>query len=79
MKTDEVDLLVMNRIPLSIQFEIIRTGKIICNNDNDYRIEFELITSAKYWDFKRLKDEYDRYSLQRMKRRYFKGVDDESQ
>ena len=70
MKTDEIDLLVMNRIPLSIQFEIIKSGKIICNNDNDHRIQFELIASAKFWDFKRVKDEYDKYSIQRMKSNY---------
>lgn len=70
LRTDEIDLLTLNQAPLSMQFEIIRTGKVICNNDNNQRIDFELKTCAKYWDFKKLKDEYDSYSLKRLKRKY---------
>lgn len=70
LRTDEIDLLVLNHAPLSMQFEIIRTGKAICNNDNNQRIDFEIKTCAKYWDFKKLKDEYDSYSLKRLKRKY---------
>lgn len=75
LRTDEIDLLVLNHTPLSLQFEIIRTGKAICNNDNNQRIDFEIKTGAKYWDFKKLKDEYDSYSLKRLKRKYEEHVD----
>jgi len=70
--TDEVDLFVMNKIPLSMQFEIIYSGEIICNNDNDTRTDYEVLTCAKYWDFKHLEDEYDRQSLKRLKETYLK-------
>ena len=70
LRTDEIDLLVLNHVPLSMQFEIIRTGKAICNNDNDRRIDFEIHTCARYWDFKKLKDEYDSYSIRRLKHKY---------
>ncbi|HEX9971802.1 MAG TPA: nucleotidyltransferase domain-containing protein [bacterium] len=70
LRTDEIDLLVLNHVPLSMQFEIIRTGKTICNNDNDRRIDFEIHTCARYWDFKKLKDEYDSYSIRRLKHKY---------
>jgi predicted nucleotidyltransferase len=70
LRTDEIDLLVLNDAPLSMQFEIIRTGKTICNNDNNQRTDFEVLTCARYWDFKKLRDEYDRYSLKRLKQKY---------
>lgn len=70
LQTDEIDLVVLNQAPLSMQFEIIRTGKVICNNDNARRIDFEINTCASYWDFKKIKDEYDGYSLTRLKRKY---------
>jgi len=70
LRTDEIDLLVLNHAPLSMQFEIIRTGKAICNNDNNRRIDFEIHTCARYWDFKKLKDEYDSYSIKRLKHKY---------
>ncbi len=71
LQTDEIDLLVLNQAPLTLQFEIIRTGKVICNNDNNQRIDFEIRTCARYWDFKKIKDEYDSSSLKRLKRTYF--------
>lgn len=72
LHTDEIDLFVMNKIPLAMQFEIIYSGQLICNNDNNERTDYEVLTCAKYWDFKRLEDEYDRNSLARLKEKYLK-------
>ncbi len=72
--TDEIDVLVLNQAPLVMQFEIIRTGKRICNNDNDRRIDFEVRACNRYWDFKRLKDEYDHYSLKSLRQKYEDNV-----
>ena len=72
LRTDEIDLFVMNNIPLRMQFEIIYSGKVICNNDNNQRTDYEVRTCARYWDFKKYLDEYDRCSLQRLKEKYVK-------
>ncbi|MDZ7261754.1 MAG: nucleotidyltransferase domain-containing protein [candidate division KSB1 bacterium] len=73
LHTDEIDLFVMNKLPLSMQFEIIFSGQIICNNDNNKRTDYEVLTCAQYWDFKKLEDEYNRYSLKRLKEKYLEG------
>lgn len=70
LRTDEVDLLVMNQSPLSLQFEIVFSGELLCNNDNNRRTEYEVMTCSKYWDFEKLEEEYNRFSLRRLKEKY---------
>lgn len=70
LRTDEIDLVAMNHAPLSLQFEIIFSGELLCNNDNEPRTDYEVRTCAMYWDFKRLEDEYNRFSLKRLREKY---------
>jgi len=70
LRTDEIDLVVMNHAPLSLQFEIIFSGELLCNNANDIRTDYEVRTCSMYWDFKRLEDEYNRFSLRRLREKY---------
>ncbi|MGQ9628980.1 MAG: type VII toxin-antitoxin system MntA family adenylyltransferase antitoxin [bacterium] len=66
--TDEVDVVILNKVPLSFRFEIISTGNLLASSDEEARTDFEVRTMQEYWDYRRIEEEYDRHFLERIKR-----------
>ena len=58
LKTEEVDLIILNEAPLRIQYGILANKELIYNRDNDKRVDFEVMVYSHYFDFKHLLDEY---------------------
>lgn len=48
--TDEVDLVILNEAPLSLQFQVLKTGKLLFSKDEKARIDFETKTIDYYLD-----------------------------
>lgn len=46
-----VDLVVLNRAPVELQYNVIATGKLIYEADLASRVEFEAQTLSRYGDF----------------------------
>ncbi|MGQ9631107.1 MAG: hypothetical protein ACUVXI_12495 [bacterium] len=46
-----VDVRVLNFAPLSFRYSVIRAGVPIFVRDDDARVDFEVLTLAKYFDF----------------------------
>ena len=51
MGTDEVDLVLLNESPLSLRFEVLRTGRVLFSKDEAQRISFVARTYQSYCDF----------------------------
>lgn len=59
LHTDEVSLVILNKAPLSIAFGVITHSKVLFSQDEPTRLDFEEITTRKYFDFKHYLDLYD--------------------
>lgn len=53
--TDEVDLVILNEAPLYLQFEIIKTGKLLFCHNHLTRIKFQSKIMMFYLDTERLR------------------------
>jgi uncharacterized protein len=58
-KTDEIDLLILNNVPLSVQFGVIKEKSIIYYSDFEKMIDFENIVILDYLDIKPYRDEFN--------------------
>ncbi len=59
IETDEFDLIDINAAPLTMKYQIIRTGKILYARSNKERADFEERTRALFFDFEpRLREYY---------------------
>ena len=67
LRTDKVDLIVLNLAPLRIQYEVITKGEVLYSADDVARAEFESYSLRRYWDFEKYLEEYDRCFLIRIK------------
>lgn len=46
-----VDIRILNHAPISFSQEVIRHGKVLLDQNIDYRADFENLTLKKYFDF----------------------------
>jgi predicted nucleotidyltransferase len=46
-----VDVRIINHAPLSFQYGVIKNGEILLVRDDDRRVDFEVLTLSKYFDF----------------------------
>ena len=58
-KTDEIDLLNLNNVPLSVQFGVIKEKSIIYYSDFEKMIDFENKVILEYLDIKPYRDEFN--------------------
>ncbi len=56
----EVDLRILNGVPVEFQYEVVKTGRVIFVRDESVRIAFEADVLAKYLDLRHLYDRMDR-------------------
>jgi predicted nucleotidyltransferase len=50
IKTDKIDLIILNDSPLLLSFNVVHDGIIICANDEKKRIQFETKIMSFYFD-----------------------------
>lgn len=66
LQTDEVDLVVLNRAPLSLKMKILESREVIVDNNPFLRHRYESLTMREYFDFAFLEEGI-------LKRRYLDG------
>ena len=67
LRTDNVDLIVLNLAPLRIRYEVITRGEVLYSADDGARADFESYSLRRYWDFKKYLEEYNHCFLTRIK------------
>lgn len=63
LKTDDVDLVILNDDPIRFAYYILKTGKLLYCRDQNHLIDFIERTKKNYLDFKPTRDEFDRVFL----------------
>ncbi|QTA79213.1 Nucleotidyl transferase [Desulfonema limicola] len=53
-KTDEIDLVILNTAPLSLQMRILKQRKVLADNNPFFRHKYESYTMRAYFDFSKL-------------------------
>lgn len=64
LKTDKIDVVVMNDAPISLNYNIIKHGKIL--KDDEKRAKFEAQILSKYLDMKYYMDRHTNLALKRI-------------
>ena len=64
LKTDEVDLVVLNNDPMRFAFHVLKTGTLLYCRDQNRLIDFTEKTRKMYLDFKPARDRFDRAFLE---------------
>jgi len=72
LKTENFDLIILNRAPLILQFRIISTGRLIYIKDDDVRCDFEEKIMSSYYDFLPRLQEFNKEYFSALKERYLK-------
>lgn len=71
LKTNEVDLLILNEVPLSFAYEIIKEGKIIYVRDENELKDFQERVTRHYLDTAFLRKEHQFHLRARLENREF--------
>lgn len=53
-----VDVRIINGAPLAFNYNVLKSGGVILDNDRSLRTDFEGLIFKKYFDYKHLRDEY---------------------
>ena len=69
LKTDEVDLQILNDIPVQAQYSILKNKRVLYCRDEFIRAEFEAGVVTRYLDFKPFLDDHYRAMYQRIEDR----------
>jgi len=59
-----VDVILLEKAPVALQYTVISSGVVIYNRDDDARTDFEDRVIRDYLDFKPFLDQYDREALE---------------
>ncbi len=51
LRTDRVDLVVLNRVPIELRYAVITTGIVVYEVNAAMRVEFEAATLSRYGDY----------------------------
>jgi hypothetical protein len=65
-KSDKIDLLLLNRASLAIQYRVISEGKILYQINSELRYNYEEKVVKLYLDFKKFEEEYYKAMHQRV-------------
>ena len=58
LKTDEIDLVILNTAPLSLRMRILKQKKILADNAPFFRHKYESYTMRAYFDFSKLEHRF---------------------
>jgi predicted nucleotidyltransferase len=70
LKTNDVDLVVLNNSPLLLTFNVIRDGIILKSNEQE-RVHFETKTMSRYYDEQYYIERHMKRSIERMAKGYW--------
>jgi len=68
--SERIDLLLLNGAPLTMQFEVIRSGQLLYARDEDLVNSFEMTVISKYQDTAYLRAVQNEYLKERARRWY---------
>jgi predicted nucleotidyltransferase len=68
LKTNDVDVAVMNCVPVSLRYRVLRDGELLFCRDRDSMIAFRLHTVNEYLDFKPILDRHESAILERARK-----------
>ena len=51
LQTDEIDLVILNRAPLPLRMQILKSKEVIADNSPFLRHQYESLTMREYFDF----------------------------
>ncbi|MBC8235584.1 nucleotidyltransferase domain-containing protein [bacterium] len=54
LKRNDVDVVILNKAPIALRYEVLRYGKFIHVRDKQARIQFQIDTINRYEDFKHI-------------------------
>jgi len=54
LKTDKLDLVILNTAPLSLKMKIVQTKKLLADNTPHFRHDFESRTIRSFFDFSKI-------------------------
>ena len=54
LKRNDVDVVILNQVPIALRYEVLRYGKFIHVRDKQARIQFQIDTINRYEDFKQI-------------------------
>lgn len=53
-----VDIQILNEAPLSFRYRVISSGRLIIDNMQNLRVDFEYLSRVEYFDFRPRREEY---------------------
>lgn len=62
-KTDEIDLIILNRAPLSVRYGVLKTARIVYCSNIEKTVDFQAEVISAYLDIKPYKEEFYREFL----------------
>ena len=65
-KYDKLDLVILNKAPLSLRYIIQKEGVLIFERSKEHRIDFEVRTRLSFWDFEPHLRVYESYMFKRV-------------
>jgi predicted nucleotidyltransferase len=67
LETDEIDLRILNALPLVLQYRILKEGILVLSQDETERVEFETSVMIRFFELKPYLDEYRLMLSQRIR------------
>lgn len=66
LKTDEIDLICLNKAPLSVQYGVIKDKEILYYTNKQKLVDYETMVITNYLDIKPLRDSLNMEFLKKM-------------
>jgi predicted nucleotidyltransferase len=66
LHTDQIDLRILNGLPLVLRYSILKDGKLLFSRDELQRVDFETSVMIRFLDLKPYLDEYRMMLSQRI-------------
>jgi predicted nucleotidyltransferase len=67
LRTDEVDVQILNGLPVQAQYAILKNNKVLFCRDESSRVDFEAEVISRYLDFEPFVEEHYRAMYQRIR------------
>ena len=67
LHTDEIDLRILNGLPLVLKYSILKDGKLLFTRDELQRVDFETSVMIRFLELKPYLDEYRQMLSQRIR------------
>ncbi len=65
----QLDLIILNQVPLLLQFQVLKSGKLLFERDADKRAELEMHMLSRYYDARRYYEFHFNKLIERIEQR----------